>query len=125
MLTSRCFRTWKSQPDALVLKFRICVYPNPLRKRGIDLLRLTQCLEKSLAHASGCDGVLYFYMFRFTRIAKPATSILALRVVINGTYFGTVPEASTHKRSCRAKSPTILLAAQTEAGNSRDLSFRS
>jgi hypothetical protein len=38
------------------LKLRVCDYPNPLRQRGIELLRLTQCLEKSLAHASGYDN---------------------------------------------------------------------
>jgi hypothetical protein len=33
-----------------VLKLRVCDYPDPLRQRGIVLLRLTQCLEKSLAY---------------------------------------------------------------------------
>ena len=47
-------------PRSRVLKLRICDYPNPLRQRGIELLRLTQCLEKSLAHASGYDNPLCF-----------------------------------------------------------------
>jgi hypothetical protein len=38
-------------PRSRVLKLRICDYLNPLRQRGIELLRLTQCLEKSIAHA--------------------------------------------------------------------------
>jgi hypothetical protein len=42
------------------LNLRVCDNPNPLRERGIELLRLTQCLEKSLAHASGYDNPLCF-----------------------------------------------------------------
>ena len=49
-----------SQPDASVLKLRVCRHPNPLRQRGIVLLRFTQCLGKSLAHASGYDKPLCF-----------------------------------------------------------------
>jgi hypothetical protein len=40
-----------SQPEASVLKLRICVYPNALRERGIVLLRFTQGCRKSLADA--------------------------------------------------------------------------
>ena len=45
-------------PRSLALKLRVCDYPNPLRKRGIVLLRFRQCLEKSLADASGSDDSL-------------------------------------------------------------------
>jgi hypothetical protein len=38
-------------PRSRVLKLRIRDDPNPLRERGIVLLRLTQCLGKSLADA--------------------------------------------------------------------------
>ena len=44
---------------ALVLKLRVAGDPNPLRERGIVLLRFTKCLEKSLADASGCDHSRY------------------------------------------------------------------
>jgi len=62
-----------SQPDARVLKLHVCDYPNPLHQRGIDLLRLTQCLEKSLAHASGYDNPL---RFRVVDLPQPRTAQL-------------------------------------------------
>ena len=43
-----------------LLKLRIFRYPNPLRQRGIVLLRFMQCFGKSLADASGCDIPLCF-----------------------------------------------------------------
>jgi hypothetical protein len=49
---TRCYGT---DPCFGLLKLRVYDDPNPLRERGIEPLRLTQCEGKSLADASGCD----------------------------------------------------------------------
>jgi hypothetical protein len=45
----------RTHRHACVLKLRVCGHPNPLRQRGIVLLRFAQVCRKSLADASGCD----------------------------------------------------------------------
>jgi hypothetical protein len=41
---------------------RIWDDPNPKRQRGIAISRSDSFPAKSLAHASGCDGLLHFCM---------------------------------------------------------------
>ena len=91
-----------SQPDASVLKLRVCAYPNLTRQRGIAFL-LFDSISKNpsltlrvMIIPGGFVPLIPGSLEPFRPISKISQTIPA---GINGTYFKTVPgsrESSTN-----------------------------
>ena len=74
-------------PRERLLKLRVGSDPNPLRERGIVLLRFTQCFGKSLADASGCDNPLCFCPLDLPQSRNAQLRNDRLRLAVKRKYY--------------------------------------